>query len=300
VVLAVLLGLMSVSALVLAEAETMPAPAAAGAGGFDQGLLFRLEPPGGGAAPNWLFGTIHSEDPRVLALPVAVSDALASARVVVIEVVPDQDAMQAALAAMTLGEGRTLADLLPRPLYREALDALETRGMPETAVARLKPWAAMLLLSTPPAKTGTFLDLMLYDRARAAGKPVLGLESMHEQLGVFDGFSDADQVRLLEQALDDQALLSPLFERLIQCYLRRDLQGLLHLERDQLAGTEPGLAARFHRAMVVERNRRMAERVAPMLRRGGHFIAVGALHLPGEDGLLNRLRAAGFLVRRAD
>jgi uncharacterized protein YbaP (TraB family) len=172
--------------------------------------------------------------------------------------------------------------------------------MPEAAIARLKPWAVMLLLSTPPAKTGTFLDLVLHDRASGAGKPVLGLETMPEQLAVFDGFSHADQLRLLEQTLDEQPMLSRLFERLIQCYLRRDLGGLVRLEEVQLAGTEPGVAARFHHALVTERNRRMAERVAPMLRRGGHFIAVGALHLPGEDGLLSRLQSAGFLVRRAD
>jgi uncharacterized protein YbaP (TraB family) len=59
----------------------------------------------------------------------------------------------------------------------------------------------------------------------------------------------------------------------------------------------PELAERFRRTAIDERNRRMAERMGPLLAEGGRFIAVGALHLPGPGGLLQRLSDQGYRVR---
>lgn len=58
------------------------------------------------------------------------------------------------------------------------------------------------------------------------------------------------------------------------------------------------LADEFQQRLVVDRNHRMAERMQPYLQQGKVFIAVGALHLPGEEGLLNLLEQQGYAVRR--
>jgi len=265
-------------------------------GGFEQGLLFRVDPPGD-AEPSWLFGTIHSHDPRVLDLPAEVEDALADARGLAIEVVPDDEAMRAAQARMLFGDSDSLRGLLPPDLYRETVAALAQRGLPEAAAGRFKPWAVVMLLSMPPGASSEILDLQLQQRARAAGKPVVGLESVTEQLAVFEDFSAADQVALLEDALAGRDALPETFERLTRAYLARDLAGLLSLEQEQLVAGDPALAARFRRALVDERNLRIARRLAPLLQEGGHFVAVGALHLPGDGGLLDRLREAGYKVQ---
>lgn len=265
--------------------------------GFDRGLLFRVAPPGNGPA-SFLFGTIHSEDPRVLALPAPVRRHLDEARALVLEVVPDPDALSASVAAMTYNDGRLLSDVVPEEVYRDSMAALAQRGLPEVAVRSFKPWAVMTLLSMPAAETGQFLDLELYQRALANGIPVLGLETMTEQLAVFEGLDQSDQVALLRETLASLSELPTLFEALIDAYVRRDLAALMELGDDYLGGADQELATRFHDALIAVRNARMARRMQPMIDHGGHFIAVGALHLPGAGGVLDRLASAGYDIER--
>lgn len=262
---------------------------------FESGLLFRVQT-SSEAAPSYLFGTMHSEDPRVLALPPPVAAALARADVFVMEVVPDSSAMADSAAAMRFDDGTMLADVLPQDLYAQTIEALGRRGIPEAAVRGFKPWAVLTLLNVPEAETGEFLDIMLYRRALAAAMPVRGLESMAEQTAVLDGLSRADQIALLRETLRTQARLPEMFDALTEAYHRRDLRSLLELNDSYLRQADPDVVERLETALIHDRNARMEERVLPMLAEGGHFIAVGALHLPGEGGLLERLRRRGHAI----
>lgn len=263
----------------------------------ERGLLFRLEQPASGDAPSWLFGTIHSDDPRVTQLPAAVLDAFDSAAEVVLEVVPDAEMLEASRAAMLLGPDERLHEKLPPVLYQDVLAALAERGMPPTAIERLEPWAVLLVLSMPPASSEPVLDLVLYQRAVEAGKPVQGLETVAEQLAVFQTLSIEDQVALLAATLREREQMPQVFAALLSAYQARDLKGLMKLGQT-LAASNPGLEARLHRALITNRNQRMFDRLIPILERGERFVAVGALHLPGPAGLLQRLRAAGVEVVR--
>jgi len=264
---------------------------------FTHGLLWRIEP-ADGAAPSYLFGTIHSEDPRVLALPAPVLAAFGAARALVLEVVPDPNVLTESMAAMTYQDGRTLADAVPDVVYQDSIKALAARGLPEQVARSFKPWAVMTLLSMPEAKTGDFLDMRLYQRAVAAQKPVRGLESMQEQLAVFEHLSLPDQVALLRLTLASQGEFPALFEALVKAYRQRDLGALLDINDGYLDDADSELMARFEDTLVAARNERMAQRIAPMIRDGAQFVAVGALHLPGPGGLLERLSAAGNRVER--
>jgi len=265
---------------------------------LEQGLLFSVAPPDHGEPPSWLFGTIHSSDPRVLSLPKAVEAAFSAADVLVLEIVPDAGALARSTALMRLAEGRRLQQVLPADLYQRTLLAMTAQGVPATAVDGMKPWALAILLSLPPGQTGDVLDLMLYRRALGDGKQVLGLETMAEQLSVFDGLSDADQLMLLEEAVDSLPQLAAALEQLLLAYLGRDLGALLALEQTQLARGDQALAARLREALIDARNREMADRLISVLGQRSHFVAVGALHLPGQGGLLERLRDAGFVIER--
>ena len=276
----------------LLPAWVLPADA-----GFTHGLLWRIEP-ADGAAASYLFGTIHSEDPRVLALPAPVLAAFDAARVLVLEVVPEPDVLADSMAAMTYQDGRTLADVVPDVVYQDSIRALAARGLPEQVVRSFKPWAVMTLLSMPEAKTGDFLDMRLYQRAVAAQKPVRGLESMQEQLAVFEHLSLSDQVALLRLTLASQGEFPALFEALIKAYQQRDLGALLDINDGYLDDADSELMARFEDTLVAARNERMAQRIVPMIRDGAQFVAVGALHLPGPGGLLECLSAAGNRVER--
>jgi len=264
----------------------------------ERGLLFEIVAPGG--APCYLYGTMHSEDPRVLTLSTATQDAFERSPVFIMETVPDAQAVIRSMMTMVYTDGRGLAGVTGEPLYGRAVKALAELGMTEEAVKDFKPWAAATLLGMPKAETGEFLDIRLYKAAQASSKQVIGLETIEEQLAVFDSLSEQDQVALLRETLDARDQLTEVFERLLGAYLARDLAGLALLGDEYLRQGDPELAARFRRAALEVRNQRMAERLGAHLRAGGCFIAVGALHLPGAEGILRHLAAAGFQVRAVD
>ena len=87
-------------------------------------------------------------------------------------------------------------------LYRRAVTAMAAHGLPETMVARMKPWAIAVTLMTPPAQGGVVLDQLLYRQAVSAGKPVQGLETVAEQVDLFDGLSEQEQIGLLRDTVD--------------------------------------------------------------------------------------------------
>jgi hypothetical protein len=259
-----------------------------------EALLWRVESPGADVAPSYLFGTMHSDDPRVADPPATVTQALAASRVLLLEL--DLGAPEIALAplAMILPPGQTLDGLLDADTYRRAQAAMQARGYPPAAVDRMRPWAVAVTLAMPPVRTGRYLDLVLYEQALAQGLTVQGLERIAEQLGVFEGLSTADQAALLRLSLDEYGREAAAFEALHQAYLARDLDYLVTLSTQAFAKLPPALAETFEAAILTERNRRMAERAAPQLAAGGAFVAVGALHLAGEDGLVARFRARGY------
>ncbi len=288
------LGLMAVSLAVLSWLSGTGA-ASAQPGGFTQGLLFEIAVDG--VAPSYLFATIHSEDPKVIQLPPPVQAAFDRAQGFVMEAIPDGDAAVKSMSLMAYADGRSLEQVLPADLYEQTLRVMASRGMSEEAIRNFKPWALVATLSTPPSATGEFLDMRLYRAAVSQGKPTAGLETMEEQIALLDGLSEADQVTLLRETLATYPELGGVFRRLVAAYVRRDLSTLVQLSDMYSRWGSPELAERFQRTAIDERNQRMAERMRPLLAKGGQFIAVGALHLPGPGGLLQRLADQGYRVR---
>lgn len=258
----------------------------------NRGLLWRIER--AGSTVGYLFGTVHSDDPRVLALPEPVERAFDDSDTVVLETGIDDDATQAAAQAMFLPPGDTLAKHLGEPLTDQALAVALRHGLAREVAARSKPWALAVTLSTPLMRTGQFLDLLLQTRARERGKPVLGLETIAEQFGVFEALSDDEQITLLRDTLANYDQLARYFDELITSYLARDLAGLERLSEQYLDRTSP-MQQKLLQQLVDERNIRMAARIETMLKKNSRlFIAIGALHLPGAQGLVNLLDRAGY------
>ena len=286
VVMAVLLvaWLLSLHAVAV-RAETIPR----------HGLLWEVSRPG--ISASHLFGTIHSEDPDVLQLDGTVQAVFDAAHSVVLEVLLDADAMLYSSGAMLLMDGRMLADIIGADLFSRAARATGSRGIPELVLQRMKPWAVAVTLSMPMPETGLVLDLALYQAALQANKPVHALETIREQLDVFDSLSEPDQTLLLREALEHFPDIDALHAELLQAYKRRDLGALMAINAASLETGDRQLADDFQRRLIGDRNRRMAERMQPYLAQGRAFVAVGALHLPGDDGLLQLLQQRGYTVR---
>ncbi|HSA19898.1 MAG TPA: TraB/GumN family protein, partial [Myxococcota bacterium] len=270
-------------------------------------FLWRLEAPGA-AKPSYLYGTIHVPDDQVLALPSAVRQALVASDALYTEV-PMDPAMQLRMAPMImLPEGKTLKDVLPVELYSR-LDKLFTqKGLPFAPLSKFKAWAiatqVTLLDHIFEFAAKQPLDMQLYLNAQSLGKQVGGLETLEEQVAVFDGLSTEEQVRMLRETLD----MLDEFKRqgrdaireLVQAYLGGDEDKLLQAVMESYDPTDP-LDQKVMKRLLSDRNQRMAERIAARIQAApdkGMFFAVGAAHLLREDGVGRLLEARGYKLAR--
>ncbi len=260
-----------------------------------KGVLFKIE--GGGMSPSYVMGTIHSEDPRLLNFSDDLESAFKQKDVFLMEIALDESALLAMSTSMLLLDGRTLQSILGDELYRETARAVGKRlGIPEMALNQMKPWAVMAALSVPVPKTGKFMDMVLYEKARQQGKQVVGLETADEQIGVFDSMPMDDQIALLKETLKHLDELPEMFEQLTLTYLSGDLEKVASLaEKFMRCGdADPVLTERVLKRLNEDRNYKMVDRMLPYLVAGDAFVAVGALHLPGKKGILNLLKQKGF------
>jgi len=260
------------------------------------GLLWEVSK--AGAEPAYLFGTIHSEDPDVLQLAQPVQQAFTDSHTVVLEMLLDVDATRYSSTAMLQMEGRSLSGMIGQPLFRQVATAMRSRGITTTVLERMQPWAAAVVLSMPAPETGQVLDAMLYQQALQQGKDVYGLETVQEQLAVFEVLSAADQVTLLKDTVANFSEIDAMHAKLLTAYKQRDLNALMAISDASMQQGDQRLANEFQQRLVVDRNHRMVQRMQQYLQQGRAFVAVGALHLPGEEGLLNLLEQQGYTVRR--
>ncbi len=248
---------------------------------------------------NWLLGTVHSEDPRLLEFSPELLEALQQSRRLALELVPDLGMLEVLSAAMRLPEPG-LDRLLDGELYRQLVQIMEAAyGMGEPAVRELQPWAAAMTISVPPARTGLFMDLALAVRARSLGLAVVALERLEEQLAFLADMPEPMQIEMLRHSVAEFPRQGEWFEALLETYLAGDLGRLQAVTQSQMRAMSPELLAHFEQIGMIQRNHVMVERALPFLEEGGVMIAVGALHLPGEQGLIALLAGHGFDLQPA-
>jgi uncharacterized protein YbaP (TraB family) len=274
----------------LAAAITYADPTA-----YKQGLLWEIVTPGQPA--SYLFGTIHSEDSRVVELPAIVSTTLKAADTLVLEAPVDSQAETISFQAMLFTDRTRLPKVLNPGLYQRTLSAMAKRGFSQQVVKALKPWAISIILSVPKPNTGLFLDLFLMQMANAQSIPVWSLETVGEQLAILAGFSLNEQVQMLKDTLNELPEIDALHEQLIRAYLDRDLARLVSISEQTMGMGSVELGEKLSEQLIVQRNKRMVDRMEPMLLKGKFFVAIGALHLPGEEGILSLLVARGHQVK---
>ncbi len=274
-----------------------------------KGIFWKIEKPG--VATSYLLGTMHVTDPRVLKMPPGADKALTDAGTIVIEsneILDDKKAMAGLLAKpelTMLPDGKTIEKLM-KPEDLAVLDeGLKKRGVPLATVSRMQPWMLMSLVSLPAcelARKGNtaFLDKRIALDAAAEGKPVKGLETLAEQLTAMASIPTEMHLKSLVETIKLGPKMNDVFETMTQLYLTGEIGFTMpFLKQVAPDGSDNAGYAEFEELIVTKRNHLMAERAAPILGEGNVFMAVGALHLPGEDGLVELLRKQGFTLTPA-
>ena len=270
-----------------------------GAGRFDRGLLWELRRKG--AAPSHVYGTIHVADPRLEALPAPVDAAFARSASLMLEFLPDAYSNERFAEAAMFLDRQTLEEKIGAEDFERALAQLRPAGLSREFVNKLKPWGALLNLREPRAADGvTTPDARLAGMARARRLPVFQIEGVEEQIFTFDELPMEAQVALLKHSLAHRDELLELGERTLDAYLAGDLERIWRL-REQFIAQHAEVAAyqaALTKRVIHDRSVVMAFRMQRELRRGQAFVALGALHLYGDKGVLALLEQDGWRARR--
>lgn len=258
------------------------------AGAAEKGLFWQLESPSGQV--SYLFGTMHTDDNRVTNFPPSVIQALKNVDTFMLEVA---DAPPASLLQLPQGN---LKQYLSETELEQVARLADMHVMPMEMVLRMKPWLLAVLFDLPKPQTPFAQDLLLKAKAEELDKRVLGLESPQEHFGVMDNLTTEEQLQMLRAVLKrSQKQKENDFERLMKAYLAGDSEQVANMDDAMTQGVLPAaLWQRMRVKLLDERNVLMAERSLEQAKQGRIFIAVGAAHLAGKDGLIQAFRQAGF------
>ncbi|MEO5584571.1 MAG: TraB/GumN family protein [Flavobacteriales bacterium] len=245
--------------------------------------------------PSYIVGTIHSRDARAFGQVPQL-----------LEIIKGQDAVAGELdltsafgasldlaMAMMMPEGKELEDLYSKPKYKRVQEAVQQELGPMAMMAgRIKPFFLMAMLSETAMRedSAMVLDQYLEQKAKAMGKDVLGIETAEEQMAAVNDLPLQEQADMLYELVEHDLYRADM-ERMMDAYAAQDLDRLTKI------ATLGGLSDKFSARLLTDRNKVMTQRVDSLMQGGRTFLfAVGAAHLPQEQGLLEQLRRMGYAV----
>jgi uncharacterized protein YbaP (TraB family) len=247
----------------------------------------------------YLAGSVHLLKATDSRLPPAFDQAYSGSKALVMEIAVDKvDPMQTAGWMMEHGmlkEGASLKSIIGEERYRRVSAEAERLGVPMEAADMMEPWALGLqLLEMQYLQLGfdpqQGVEQQLQHRAQADGKPISGLETMDEQLGLLEGLSYSDQSKFLDMVVTEMRGVESETQSVVKAWRNGDSAALAALLSDEYKSF-PAL----YRLLVTERNRRWVPQIEKLLQGDRDcFVVVGALHLVGDGGLLELMRKDGY------
>jgi uncharacterized protein YbaP (TraB family) len=256
----------------------------------DIGLLWQVVSPGG--TQSYLFGTMHSDDPRITDFSSKLVQAVAESEVFMMETLPTAD------YSIYFMQDATLRDLLTEDELDQVRKLADFHVMRDDVVMRMKPWLLAMVFDLPKPQTPFSQDMQLLALAESQDKQILGLETAEEHFNALDSLSREEHLTMLRAVLKRTPEEKERdFEQLLDTYLAGNLDQIAAFDEEMTGNILPAeLWRKIKTRLLDERNARLAERIMQQADERAIFVAVGASHLAGEEGLLARLRNAGYKV----
>lgn len=259
----------------------------------------------GSGATVWLLGSVHLLRESDYPLPESVDRVMARAERLVLELDLDAvDPITSQMIVFSLGrleEGQTLADVMGKRSYRLAAKRAEKLGIDLGMLSALKPWfAALTIMNIEMLRLGfnpeLGLEQYLANQARQSGKEIVGLETMEYQLGLFDELSYDTQSALLLQTLSEAEDLQGEMSSLVSAWRQGETQALAAALTRSFSDYPE-----VYRSIVTDRNEAWVSKILDLGSRGDDsLVVVGALHLVGDDSVIEMLRSKGAKLRRLE
>lgn len=271
-----------------------------------EAMLWRIDREG--LAPSYLFGTIHVADHSLSRLPDTAVTALRASKTVALETEQVSSKMlpyiMAQAGPLMSARNKPLQHKLDEDELKVVERSVSAAGYPAELALGIRPWVAAMFLTGSNCQAVAHergaqpLDLIIADEAKRSGLRVVGLETMLEQFQSLADIDDDVQVTWLKTSIATHSRIDDITHTMAELYRFRRINAVWHLTRELASGvpfSDADLAA-LRVGLVSKRNVRLLERSLPLIEAGSGFIAVGALHLSGDDGLVEELRRKGFIL----
>lgn len=251
----------------------------------------------------YLLGSIHLLKAENYPLPAVMENAFAEAHALVLEIIPDSlmlpSVQKYILGKGLLAEGKTLQSSLSSETYALAQKRAGELGLNLMLLQNLEPWLAGLTMTAAKLQTLGLdpqfgVDRYFFEKAKAAQKPVLHLESVAFQVSRFDEMPAKDQDAFLSEALKEWDLIETEFNGLLRLWSAGEADALAQKLYEGFQAYP-----KVYETLLTERNRNWLPRIASFLsEEKPYFVVVGAGHMVGEEGLIKLLRDKGYRVEQ--
>ena len=255
-------------------------------------LLWEIS--GKGIEPSYLMGTIHLLPQEDFILKEKVTKALGASDQIVMELDMDDPAMMGQMMQMmTIADGKTLKDFMTTEEY-EFLDKelSSSFGQGLSAFGKMKPLAILSMVTLklmgeqPASFERTFIAM-----AKEQNKEIYGLETVEDQMQVFEDIPYESQLDDIIEMLQDGDATQEYYDQMIDTYKAEDLNALIKMLNEYYENPEEA------KILLDNRNIKWTPKIAEYAKDKSTFFAVGAGHLPGDNGVIKLLKKAGYKVK---
>ncbi|CAG5008160.1 hypothetical protein DYBT9275_04206 [Dyadobacter sp. CECT 9275] len=246
-------------------------------------------------SPSYLFGTIHLICPADFALSDALKNALSRTEQTALEVdMDDPEMMMKMMKTMNMKNGTELKSLMsPEQYSRLSAYYKDSVGIGLAMFEKAKPFVLMgplfnVVLSCQPQS----YEMSLVELAKKQKSEVIGIETLEEQMAIFDTIPYSDQLKQIVVMIDSLPSARKEFKNLVDLYKAQDIDSLYQLTMKSEFGLDGN-----EEIMLFDRNRKWIPRMDKIMKAKPTFFGVGAAHLGGPTGVIALLRKAGYDVR---
>ncbi len=269
--------------------------------GYNNSLIYKIQ---GKHNTVYLLGSIHVLAEEYYPLTRAFSYAYYDSSKVVFEIDPEilfsTSIPRKFENILKLPSGQTLKNVLSPKTYRLLKTRCEKMRIPWNKIHHYKPWVMYLLLGVPFDSSMDFradlgIENHFYRMAKDAGKATGGLESIQDQLNVFEKLTWKEQDQLLLDLLSirNSKDHQKAFLKLVKDWHKGNLEGLEDMVEAQKK------YPKFYKSILVDRNQNWIPQIETFLTEEKNIlVVVGAAHLAGEDGLITLLNEKGYTLER--
>jgi uncharacterized protein len=251
----------------------------------------------------YLFGTVHILKPGLSWFDKAISEAFNESDELVTEL-PKLDEAKMGAAFMQAGmdtTGTPLRSRMTEAQKKAYEDGMASIGLPPEAFDSFEPWMAALTLSIMPLtaqgydlNSGVEKILESKSESQKSPKPRIGLETMEEQLAIFDNLPADEQTAYLNSVIKQLPKLTATIDTMVDRWATGDVDGLAKSMNEGFEGNE-----KLYKALLSDRNERWAKWIkARMDKPGTVFVAVGAGHLAGKESVQDFMAKDGLKAER--